>query len=125
MAGNNRTGPFGEAYAAEFLEKDGYRILERNYHSRFGEVDIIAEKGRYLVFVEVKTRESRSMVPPEAAVTPGKQKRIAKTALLYLQKHPTHLQPRFDVIGIIMEKTGRSVQSCRHIENAFGFSSYF
>lgn len=123
---NNRSGPFGETCAAEYLREGGFRILERNYRSRFGEIDIIAENGQYIVFTEVKTRRVFSLAEPEEAVTPGKQKKIARTALLYLQKNPTRLQPRFDVIGIVVTTdTKPSVRSLRHIRNAFSFPSYY
>lgn len=117
------SGKSGEDRAASALARKGFRILERNYHSRFGEVDIIAENGTYIVFVEVKTRERNALVGPLEAVTPAKRKKIAKTALLYLQRHPTGLQPRFDVIAVETSGRDRSVQSLRHIENAFDVSS--
>ncbi|WP_411676689.1 YraN family protein [Caproicibacter sp.] len=122
---NNSSGPFGEEAAADYLTENGYRILERNYHSRFGEIDIIAENGQYIIFAEVKTRKAFSLVDPEYAVTSGKQRKIAKTALLYLQKNKTRLQPRFDVIGIVTSGNGRSVVSLNHIKDAFGFSSFY
>lgn len=122
---DNSSGKTGEDRAAEFLAEKGFRLLCRNYRSRFGEIDIIAENGRYLLFVEVKTRESGALTGPLEAVTPAKQRKIAKTALLYLESHPTKLQPRFDVIGIETSGKDRRILSVRHIENAFGFSSYF
>ncbi|MCI1964636.1 MAG: YraN family protein [Oscillospiraceae bacterium] len=122
---SNRSGPAGETCAAEYLKKSGFQIVERNYRSRFGEIDIIAENGQYIVFAEVKTRQMSSIAEPEAFVTPAKQKRIAKTALLYLQKHPTRLQPRFDVIGIVMGESGTSVLSLHHLKDAFCFPSYY
>lgn len=121
----NTSGSVGESCAAEYLSKCGYRILERNYHSRFGEIDIIAENDQYIIFTEVKTRRELSLVNPEQAVTPAKQRRIAKTALLYLQSHPTGLQPRFDVIGIVTAGEKHAVQSLQHIENAFSFLSFY
>lgn len=97
---SQNTGRAGEDYAAEWLEKHGYRIVERNYHSRFGEIDIIAEDSQYIVFVEVKTRAQGSIVSPAEAVTRSKQKKILLTAQLYLQKSPSPLQPRFDVAAV-------------------------
>lgn len=122
---NNKSGPFGEQCAAEYLERKGFRILARNYHSRFGEIDIIAENSRYIIFAEVKTREKFAMVAPEEAVTPAKQTKIAKTALMYLRKNQTRLQPRFDVIGVVTSANGNQVRSIHHIENAFSFSSFY
>ena len=115
----NETGKLGEDYAAGLLLEKGYRILERNYHSRFGEIDIIAQNSEYLVFAEVKTREEHFSVSPLESVTAAKQKKLWKTALLYLQSHPTPLQPRFDVIGIVTEGEGFTVKSAEHIQNAF------
>lgn len=116
---DNSSGAFGEDYAARFLINKGYGIIERNYRSRFGEIDIIAKDDRYILFVEIKTRDKRNLVSPFEAVTRSKQKKIIKTALLYLQRHPCGLQPRFDVIGILTENGGSSVLSVSHLENAF------
>ena len=121
---NNASGKIGEDYAAELLIKKGYLIIERNYHSRFGEVDIIAENDEYVVFAEVKTRDENFLVSPLEAVTVGKQRKILKTALLYLQSHKTELQPRFDVIGITTKGDAFTVKSVEHIENAFMGGGY-
>jgi putative endonuclease len=122
---NRPTGQLGEDYAVALLEQKGYQIIERNYHSRFGEIDIIAQNSKYIVFVEVKTRDENYQVSPLEAVTPGKQKKLYKTALLYLQSHPTGLQPRFDVIGLTITGAGFSVKSVEHIENAFLGEGYY
>jgi len=121
---NNASGIVGEDYAAELLVKKGYLIVERNYHSRFGEVDIIAENSEYVLFVEVKTRDENFSVSPVEAVTVGKQRKIFKTALLYLQSHRTNLQPRFDVIGITTKHDSFEVKSIEYIENAFTGGGY-
>ncbi len=116
---DNASGKFGEDLAAKHLSEKGYEIVERNYHSRYGEIDIIARDKNYLVFVEVKTRREDFVVSPLESVTVGKQKKLYKTALLYLQSHPTPLQPRFDVIGILVKKDSLTVKAVEHIENAF------
>ncbi len=121
---NNASGKIGEDYAAELLAKKGYLITQRNYHSRFGEIDIIAENDKYIVFAEVKTRDENFSVSPLEAVTVGKQKKIFKTALLYLQSHQTELQPRFDVIGITTTSDAFTVKLVEHIENAFTGGGY-
>lgn len=114
------TGKMGEGYAAEYLKDNGYTILIINYHSRYGEVDIIAQKDEYIIFIEVKTRSSRCVYSPREAVDIAKMRKITKTALLYLQEYPSTLQPRFDVIEIITEANKPfSVLSCYHIINAF------
>jgi len=122
---NNASGKIGEDYAAELLSKKGYQIIERNYHSRFGEIDIIAENEEYIVFAEVKTRDEHFSVSPLEAVTVGKQRKIYKTALLYLQQHKTKLQPRFDVIGITTQSGAFTVKSVEYIQNAFSGGGYY
>jgi len=94
-------GAAGEVLAARFLRDKGYTVVAANYRSRFGEIDIIACDQKYIAFVEVKTRSENALFLPREAVTEGKQRKILKTALFYLQSFPTQLQPRFDVIEIL------------------------
>lgn len=110
------TGREGEAIAARYLKKKGYVIVGQNYSCRFGEIDLIAKKGRYLAFVEVKTRKDETFACAREFVTPAKQQRIQKTAMFWLQANDTELQPRFDVIEVVGEG---STQQINHIENAF------
>ena len=119
MAGISK-GAAGEVLAARFLRDAGYTLVGANYRSRFGEIDIIAEDDEYIAFVEVKTRGEDALYAPREAVTAQKQERIRKTALLYLQNHPTPLQPRFDVIEVVT-KPGKAVSALRleHLQNAF------
>src|SRR5947208_15964439 len=84
MTGRSVLGEEGERAAARFLEARGYRILERNYRTRRGEIDLIAEDGRMLVFVEVKVRLDDRFGGPAAAITRAKQARIARLAQQYL-----------------------------------------
>lgn len=112
-------GTVGEKFAARYLQDQGYKIIDRNYHSRFGEIDIITTKEKYIVFIEVKTRSERAMVSGFEAVGIKKQIRIIKTALLYLGKNNIDLQPRFDVIEIITSEV-KNVKKLKHLENAFG-----
>ena len=93
-------GRYGEALAAEYLRKKGCRILAMNYRTRLGELDVIAQDGRYLAFVEVKLRRSGAFAPARAFVTAEKQRRLRLTAEYYLLSHPTDLQPRFDVAEV-------------------------
>jgi len=95
------SGAEGEDAAVRFLESRGYRIVERNYRTRLGEIDVIAEEGRTLVFVEVKSRLNDRFGGPGAAVTPAKQARIARLAQLYLlQRRLGDRMCRFDVVLI-------------------------
>lgn len=120
MAGVSK-GAAGEVLAARYLRKQGYELLGANYRCRFGEIDIIAAKGTYIVFVEVKSRASNSYYAPREAVTAAKQQRIIKTASLYLAEHPEKRQPRFDVIEVVTEPgKPMTVVSLEHLENAYG-----
>lgn len=124
MTDNKEKGNIGEDYACGFLERKGYRILDRNYRSRYGEIDIIAEKGGYIAFVEVKTRQFNTPVSGKLAVDIYKQKRIASTGCLYLDEHETEgLSPRFDVITV--DLSGKRVCGIRHLEGAFTTESFF
>lgn len=112
------TGKLGEDYTVQWLANRGYRIIARNFHSRYGETDIIAEDGKYIVFVEVKTRRSGSQVAPVEAVTPQKQQKLLLTAQVYLLQHPSPLQPRFDVAAVTT--VGGKPLGVEYYENAFG-----
>ena len=113
-------GRLGEEYAARLLEREGYRILSRNFRTRYGEIDLIAQKGEILAFVEVKTRATDSLSRPAAAVSRRKQGRIILAAEGYLQRFPTALQPRFDVVEVVTEKTRQfRVRGAEHLEGAF------
>ena len=83
---NNITGNYGEELACQYLQKKGFRILERNYRIRGGETDIIAQDKDYLVFVEVKTRYTHDFGLPIESITPWKIKALLKSALFYIQK---------------------------------------
>ena len=116
--GAKPAGDRGEDCAARFLEKNGYTILIRNYHSRYGEIDMIAADGSYILFVEVKTRGQNSLGRPAEAVDQRKQKKLMRTAADYLQKHSTDLQPRFDLVEVFLTG-GLAEAEIHHIPNAF------
>ncbi len=115
------TGRSGERLAADFLRKNGYTVVKRNYHTRFGEIDIIAENAAYIVFTEVKTRRVGGMVSPAEAVDARKRRRILLTAEDFLTKYETPLQPRFDVAEVtVYEKAdGSPGYKLHYIRNAF------
>ena len=100
MDSRKLTGAWGEATAAAYLRKHRYAIVDCNYTSRLGEIDLVATNRRYIVFVEVKLRADDSHGAAREFVTPEKQRKIKQTAMLYLSTHDTQLQPRFDVIEI-------------------------
>ena len=120
MAGSKLSGTWGEALAAEFLRKKHYKVLAAGYRSRFGEIDLIVQSRKFLVFVEVKTRKSADFALAREYVDKRKQDKIRKTASLYLSENPTGLQPRFDVIEIYApEGTATVHPRINHIEEAF------
>jgi len=111
------TGKVGQKAAETLLKKKGYHIISRNFHSRTGEVDLVAQDGDYIVFVEVKARRSLTYGYPREAVTRTKQKKIIKTALAFLTFHSlTDSNIRFDVIEVLL--INEQIYAS-HIENAF------
>lgn len=122
MRGGDRSalGLWGEEQAALRLEKDGYRILDRRFRCREGEIDLVASKGDFLCFVEVKLRKNDRMGQAREYVTRSKQEKLRTAALRYLMEYPSRLQPRFDVVEVYAPQ---GVKTCRpvirHWENAF------
>jgi len=116
----NKQQKFGresEEVAARHLKKNGYKILERNYRTELGEIDIIAKQKKTLVFVEVKARNSNRFGGPKEAVTPKKQLKISMVALLYLKKtRQSNASARFDVVTVAGEGKSPEVEI---IKNAF------
>ena len=110
------TGREGEAEAARCLKRKGYQVIAMNWTCRFGEIDVIARGGGYIVFAEVKTGKNADFAEAREFVSAAKQQRLIAAASLYLQSHPTEEQPRFDVIEIY---TGGAAPAINHIENAF------
>jgi len=102
MSGGERKllGRWGEALAAEELRRRGFRVIEAGWHCRFGEIDLIAENGRYLSFTEVKLRKDDKLAKAREFVDRHKQERLRISAQIYLAEHPTQLQPRFDVMEV-------------------------
>ena len=113
-------GTWGEELAASYLRRRFYRILDRGYSCRFGEIDIIAKRGKNLVFVEVKLRKSDKFAEAKEFVDRKKQERILTTAAFYMQGVSSHLQPRFDVIEIYApEGIETKKPIINHLESAF------
>lgn len=96
-----KLGDWGEEYTANYLIQQGFVIVERNWHCRYGEIDIIAENDMLLLFVEVKTRTNTRFAQPYEAVDYRKQKKIRSTVETYLLANPTNRQPRVDVASIV------------------------
>lgn len=127
MDKNKLAGREAESQCAQYLRTKGYEILAMNYSCRGGEIDIVAAQhtsrgilrktvSGYIAFVEVKQRTSRAFGEAREAVDRRKQQRIKLAAMLYLSKHDTELQPRFDVMEVYPGEDGPMIN---HIENAF------
>ena len=97
---NNSSGKIGERYVLQMLLEQGYTFIDANYHSRFGEIDIIVADDKYIVFVEVKYRSGNKWGTPQEAVTRQKKRRISNTALYYMTCYckENDRQCRFDVL---------------------------
>jgi len=114
----DETGLLGEQLASLYLQRKGFKILERNLSNRLGELDLVAQRQDLLVFCEVKTRTNREFGEPFEAVTPFKQKRLKRLAEGYLARHDLFFESvRFDVISILL--ADREKTRIEHIENAF------
>lgn len=116
MRTTTSAGKVGEDFAVSLLKKRGYKILTRNFRSRFGEIDIIALDGDTLVFVEVKTRWSRKFGVPEESITPLKLRHLEKTVDYFKMLHPnTPDSMRIDVVAI--EVYNGKVKGARILKN--------
>lgn len=114
---NNNLGNRGESLAVRYLKRQGYKILERNFRLRSGEIDIVARDGDKLVFVEVKTRSSSNQEFLRTSVNRGKEKRLSKTASYYLGKQKYQgMTGRFDVIFVVADNGKTRIE---HIKDAF------
>ena len=115
MINKRLLGQRGEEIACKALEKEGYRILEKNFRCRQGEIDIIAEEKGVICFVEVKSRFSESFGLPEEAVTGWKHKKLLTVAVIYLEKKRIKSQDmRFDVVSVDLKS-----EKARILKNAF------
>jgi len=116
---NKDIGALGENIAEEYLTNMGYIVLDKNFRSKFGEIDIIGKDGNYIAFIEVKARYGSIYGTPAEAVTPRKQNKIYKTAQLYiLKKRIFKFNFRFDVIEVILNSKDNDY-SVRLIKDAF------
>lgn len=121
---NQSLGKLGEELAAGFLEKNGYRILVKNYKSRLGEIDIVASDKDVLCFIEVKARFSDRFGAPQEALIKHKQRQISKAALAFLkEKGLLDAKARFDVISV--DYSENSNPKIDLIKDAFGLDESF
>jgi len=115
-------GRWGEDQAIFYLQRQGLKIVARNFMTPVGEVDIICRTKKDLIFVEVKTRRSNAYGTPAEAVGPRKQRQIIRAAQWYLTKNKLSLQPRFDVIAVMPDDAGRA--RIEHLPAAFDLSGF-
>ena len=117
-------GATGENIAAEFLKKGGYSILDNNFRTNLGEIDIVAKDKDCICFIEVKTRTSQDKGTPEEAITRQKQKKLSQLAIIYLKnKKLLNHSARFDVVSVI--KDGAEEDKIEIIKNAFPLDSRY
>ena len=112
-----KLGRWGEQLAAERLQSLGYVILERNWRCRRGEIDLVAQAGDVLVFVEVKTRRGRDYGTPEEAITRSKAKRLLELGRRYMLEHDLEdVEWRIDLVAVELDQQGKLLR-CEHIPN--------
>lgn len=117
---NQITGSYGENLAEDFLKGKGYKILQKNFKARYGEIDLIALDKDTLVFIEVKTRKSAQYGSPEEAITPRKLYQIAKTSQIFKSLHPELPEGmRIDAVCIELDQN-REVQRIELLQNITG-----
>ena len=116
MARHNDTGKQGEEEAVRYLTGKGYELIEQNYRHQHAEIDLIAQKGKLLVFVEVKTRSNLSFGNPEEFVSYTKARLVMKAAEHYIFAKDWHHDVRFDIIAVAMTPEGAKI---KHLEDAF------
>ncbi len=114
----NIIGSLGEKAACRFLKKNQYKILGRNYRKPYGEIDIIAQHGDTVSFVEVKTRKNEQFGLQCEAVTYTKRRKLIQTAYTYIEENKIDANYSFDIIEVYHDEG--KIKSVRHIKNAFG-----
>ncbi len=115
-----QSGDWGEALVAEYLRTHGYRLLAAQYHCRFGEIDLIAQKKNVLCFVEVKLRTNLAHGLPREFVHTAKQNRLRAAASMYIAEHNIEQATRFDVAEVYTDETHSEENTkINYIENAF------
>lgn len=118
LQSQSNVGSIGEQIASSYLLTNHFKILERNFRARYGEIDIVALDGPTLVFVEVKTRSTPAYGSPESSVTPRKLREIIQTGEYYLLLHPKQTRNmRIDVIAIMLDPVSWEAVSLRHLRS--------
>ncbi len=109
-------GQVCEQIACDYLIQNSLKLITKNFHSRYGEIDLIMQHESTLVFIEVRYRKNKNFGGAKASITPGKQKKLQKTALYYMQQKGREYHARFDVIAISGEASNQDIE---WIKNAF------
>lgn len=120
MTEKQERGALGEQAAVDYLRKQGFMIVERNYRIGRSEIDIVASRYDELHFVEVKTRKAGSMIAPEEAINERKLRALRRAASAYMAQHRSPLEPRFSLVAVDM--IGERVESLRFVEDALQYS---
>jgi putative endonuclease len=115
---NKVTGNKGEILASDYLEKKGYRVIERNFRTRFGEIDIVCQDAQTLVFVEVKTKIGHDFGEPEEMVNKRKISQVKRMGEVYLQDKGLSVACRVDVVAIVLNDDG-SVEKMEHYQAVY------
>lgn len=115
---NKETGNKGEELATDYLLKKGYRVIECNFRTRFGEIDIICYDKETLVFVEVKTKRGHDFGEPEEMVNKRKLSQVKRMGEVYLQDKKLDVACRVDVVAIVMENSG-SIERIEHYQAVY------
>lgn len=114
-----QTGRMGEELACRALRKKGYRIIERNFRCRFGEIDIVANKAGCLVFVEVRSKTGSAFGTPSESITAEKKQRLTAAAMSYLESHANLPENwRIDFVGVHIDPSGSRPPAIEIIEDA-------
>ena len=117
-------GSMGEIAAQEFLKRKGYKILDKNFRTNLGEIDIVAKDKDCICFVEVKTRTSQEKGSPQESITKSKQRKLSQLALMYLKnKRLINKSARFDVVSVIQNSPGENKIDI--IKNAFSLNNHY
>ena len=118
MALHNKIGKIGEELALRYLKNRNYYIIEQNYYNKFGEIDIIAEKDKYTVFIEVKTRSSEDFMPLEETVYFSQIEHLKNTALYYFaENNLIYTSIRFDLIALKINIEKKKIEKIKHFKN--------
>lgn len=113
-----KVGQMGEQAARDYLEKQGYSIIETNYRCKLGEIDIIARDGEMVVIVEVRTKTGLAFGRPEESINRDKARKLNRLALQYIQaNYHREISSRIDLIAVMIEKNSGLVKDVKHIKN--------